>query len=120
MAGRQADGLLDWDFAEPGERITDLAQVAWYFGPLRGEDGWAKAGFTERPDFGRRVGLIAAEYGAFSSAEILREVDRLQHADMEITQRLGGSGVHPWNLFYDRGGMEILRRENAWLQETML
>lgn len=107
--------FLDWDLAEPGERITDLAQLAWYFAPLRGESGWRKAGFAEPPDFRRRVQVLCEAYGDFTADQVLAEVDRLQHADMEITQRLGGAGVYPWSLFYDRGGMQILREENAWL-----
>lgn len=113
-------GLLDWDFAEPGQRITDVAQLAWYFVPLRGEDGWRKAGFDERPDFLARVEAICEAYGRYNAREVLTELDRLQQADLELTSRLGGSGVHPWNLFYDRGGMKIIQDENAWLRAEML
>jgi thiamine kinase-like enzyme len=36
--GDRLTGLIDWDFAEPGLPLTDLAQLALYFVPLRGED----------------------------------------------------------------------------------
>jgi hypothetical protein len=107
--------LLDWDFAEPGERITDVAQMAWYFVPLRGEQGWKDAGFETRPDFRGRIRTLTEGYGDFSVDEVLKELHRLQQSDMEITQRLGGAGVYPWNKFYERGGMQILKDENAWL-----
>lgn len=113
--GGRLTALLDWDFAEPGERITDLAQLAWYFAPLRGESGWRKAGFTERPDFRARIAVICTAYGEFTADEVLAEVNTLQHADMKTTQERGGAGEHPWNLFYDRGGMDILKAENDWL-----
>jgi hypothetical protein len=109
-------GLLDWDFAEPGERITDVAQMAWYFVPLRGEKGWKQAGFKHRPDFRARIAVIVRGYGDFTVEEVLTEVDRLQKSDMEITQRLGGAGRYPWNMFYERGGMTILKDENTWLR----
>ncbi|HVQ43606.1 MAG TPA: aminoglycoside phosphotransferase family protein [Candidatus Saccharimonadia bacterium] len=112
----QLVGVLDWDFAEPGERITDVAQLAWYFAPLRGEKGWHEAGFEVRPDFRDRLTVMVQGYGDFTVPEVLSEVDRLQQTDMLTTQRLGGAGVHPWNLFYERGGMGVLRDENAWLQ----
>jgi hypothetical protein len=112
--------LLDWDFAEPGERITDLAQLAWYFVPLRGEEYWGEAAFKKRPDFRQRLELVAREYDGFDVLEILHELDRLQNYDLEITKRLGGQGIHPWNLFFDRGGVQILKKENAWLKEIML
>lgn len=112
-------GLIDWDFAEPGERITDVAQLAWYFVPLRGEQHWRDAGFAERPDFARRLAVLAEAYGGVSVAEVVRELDRLQHFDMDRTRTLGGAGVYPWRLFWDRGGMETLRRENEWLAEVL-
>jgi hypothetical protein len=115
--GDTLTGLLDWDFAEPGERITDVAQLCWYFVPLRGEDGWRQAGFAARPDFTARIAVVCEAYGSFSVAEVLLELDRLQGSDLEITRRLGGSGVHPWSLFYKRGGVEILQAENAWLKQ---
>lgn len=109
-------GLIDWDLAEPGERITDVAQMAWYFAPLRGEKGWRQAGFERRPDFRGRIATMLEGYGDFTLEEVLAEVDRLQRADMEITERLGGAGMHPWSLFYERGGMQILADENRWLR----
>jgi hypothetical protein len=117
--GETLTALLDWDLAEPADRITDVAQMAWYFVPLRGERGWREAGFAEPPDYVRRVQVLCDAYGAFSVPEVLQEVDRLQRSDMEITQRLGGGGVHPWSLFWNRGGMELLASENAWLQQYL-
>jgi hypothetical protein len=119
-SGNQLSALLDWDFAEPGERITDVAQLAWYFGPLRGEAGWREAGFTQRPDFAKRLQVICEHYGDFTPEKVVRELGRLQEADLEITRRLGGGGVHPWNIFYDRGGEKIIRAENEWLKKTFI
>ena len=117
--GEKLTGLVDWDLAEPGERITDVAQLAWYFVPLRGEQGWRDSGFELAPDVRTRLGLLCGAYGDFEVDQVLREVDRLQRADMEITQRLGGGGVHPWSIFYERNGMAVLRMENAWLQQYL-
>jgi hypothetical protein len=118
-AGGKLTGLVDWDFAEPGEALVDLAQLAWYFVPLRGEQGWRKAGFDQEPDFRHRLEVLAASYGGVSVEALLEAVMKLQQADLVITERLGGGGVHPWNLFYERGGMDIIRAENEWLKQTL-
>ncbi len=116
--GEQLTALLDWDFAEPGEAITDLAQAAWYFVPLRGEKSWVESGFAVRPDFLHRLEVLCEAYGGrFTPSEVLAELDLLQQADMRITERLGKAGVHPWSLFWDRDGLALLQAENAWLQE---
>lgn len=114
--GDKLTGLLDWDLAEPAERVTDVAQMVWYFVPLRGERGWREAGFEARPDFWHRLHVLCEEYGDFSPAEVLEALAELQQLDLERTRELGGNGVYPWSLFWDRGGMELLRDESAWLQ----
>jgi Ser/Thr protein kinase RdoA (MazF antagonist) len=48
--GSTLNGLIDWDFAEPGNPLADVAQLASRIVPLRGDDHWEKAGFSTRPD----------------------------------------------------------------------
>jgi len=117
--GDRLTGLLDWDLAEPAERIVDVAQMAWYFVPLRGEIGWEEAGFEKRPDFRHRLEVLCEEYGEFSPAEVLAAVLELQSLDLKRTKQLGGGGMYPWSLFWDRGGMQLLRDEHAWLKSFL-
>ncbi|HEY7202345.1 MAG TPA: aminoglycoside phosphotransferase family protein, partial [Candidatus Dormibacteraeota bacterium] len=47
--GHRLVGVIDWDFAQPGPAISDLAYLAWYAVPLAGdrrvrEYGFARAG----------------------------------------------------------------------------
>ncbi len=109
-------GLLDWDLAEPAERIVDVAQMVWYFVPLRGERGWREAGFATRPDFRHRLQVLCDEYGGVEPHEVLEALAQLQLLDLKRTSELGGAGVYPWSLFWDRGGMQLLQDEAAWLQ----
>lgn len=60
--GDQLTGFIDWDFAHPGERIEDMAQLAYYFIPLRSEAGWQQAGFDTRPDFAHRLLALVEAY----------------------------------------------------------
>ena len=43
--GQSVRGVIDWDFAEPGDPLWDVGQFAWYAVPLRGEDHWREPGF---------------------------------------------------------------------------
>ncbi len=117
--GERLTGLIDWDFAEPGPPLTDLAQLALYFVPLRGEGHWRECGFPRRPDFQHRVEVICAAYGAFGPAEIVREIVRLQETAMaEITER-AAEGRYPWTMFRDNGEVERTSAEVDWLWDTL-
>jgi hypothetical protein len=115
--GDTLTALIDWDLAEPADKIVDVAQMVWYFVPLRAERGWREAGFADRPDFWHRLGVMVEEYGEFSVDEVLAAVLDLQQLDLARTRELGGGGRYPWSLFWNRGGMELLGDEHRWLQQ---
>jgi len=60
--------------------------------------------------------VLCDEYGDFSPQEVLEAVLDLQVLDLKRTEELGGNGKYPWSLFWDRGGMLLLRDEHAWLK----
>jgi aminoglycoside phosphotransferase (APT) family kinase protein len=116
--GDTLTGLIDWDFAEPGAAITDLAQMALYWAPLRGEAHWRECGFPERPDFRRRLDALCAAYGDVELGAVVREVKRLQQASMtEIAER-AAEGRYPWTMFQDNGEIAKTQAEIDWLQVT--
>ncbi len=116
--GDALTGLIDWDFAEPGLAITDLAQLALYFVPLRGDDHWRECGFSKQPDFAHRLAVICDTYGSFTPDEVALEVGRLQESAMgEIAER-AAEGRYPWTMFRDNGEIEKTRLEVEWLQAT--
>lgn len=108
--------LIDWDFAQPGDRIDDLAQMAYYFVPLRGETGWMEAGFEKRPDMAQRLRALVESYGMFSPEEVIEALFKLLERDREIVSRLGGDGVEPWASFLKRGDVEEGQRDSEWLE----
>lgn len=117
--GDRLTGLIDWDFAEPGMAITDLAQLALYFVPLRGEDHWRQCGFPNRPGFAHRLGVICDTYGEFGPDEVVSEVVRLQRSAMaEITER-AAEGRYPWTMFLENGEVERTEAEVVWLRSTL-
>lgn len=116
--GDRLTGLIDWDFAEPGLAITDLAQLALYFVPLRGEEHWRGCGFAERPDFAHRLAVICGTYGSFSPDDVALEVVRLQKSAMAEIAECAAEGRYPWTMFRDNGEIEKTRVEVDWLQAT--
>lgn len=109
-------GLIDWDFAEPGKAITDLAQMAYYFVPLRGESGWQKAGFTEQPDFRHRLEVLCKNYGQFTADEILAEIVKWLQEELQRVKDLGKKGTEPWTSFLRRGDDHEILDDLAWLE----
>jgi len=112
-------GLIDWDFAEPGEALTDLAQMALYFVPLRGEEHWRECGFPERPDFAGRLETLTRCYGTFSATDVVAEVERLQVTEMHRMAAFAAQGLYPWTMFRDNGEIEHTRAEVEWLRRTL-
>ena len=116
--GDSLEALIDWDFIQPGERIEDLAQMAYCFIPLRGEKGWKDAGFAERPDFAARLLRLTKSYGTYSSEEIIEALLKLLQADREVVERLGSKGVEPWASFLKRGDIEESMADSHWIIEN--
>ncbi len=87
----QADrlvGVIDWDMAGPGRPLDDLAFMAWSSLPL----------VRPQPleDTGRRLRLMAAEYGGIDPVALLDAVDaRMTSAAERIDagQRAGDPGM---------------------------
>lgn len=112
--GTRLAGLIDWDFAEPGSALTDVAQLAWRIVPLRGDDHWRKAGFTARPDMKRRLAVLAETYDA-DPKQILDAVLDGQTESARRIEHYGQQGLHPWSIFYSRGDHHDDRQEQRWL-----
>jgi aminoglycoside phosphotransferase len=83
--GDQAIALIDWEFAEPGSRLTELAVVAW----LLVDDRW-KLGQGEAA--ARRIHLFCSAYGWDEVGHVIDELSvlvrraRHDHAKREIAE----------------------------------
>lgn len=116
--GNTLTGLIDWDLAEPGERVTDLAQMAYYFAPLRCEEGWQKAGFSERPDFKERLHILCAAYGDFKTDEVIAELLRWLDSELRRVRELGQKGREPWASFLHQGDDAEIVADMDWIKEN--
>ena len=104
-------GVIDWDFAEPGDPIGDVSQFAWYAVPLRGDDYWRKAGFSEEPDLRARLLTLSEAYGAEPKA-ILDALIDLQLEDSPQNRDAGQERHTPMGpLLRTRRSCGSFRRE---------
>lgn len=112
--GERLVGIIDWDFAEPAPPLWDLAQTAWYTGPLRGGDVWRASGFPHPPDHRHRFRVLCDAYGA-DPAAVLNALEEMQALERHRTSTLGRAGVAPFAAFLERGDLDEFDRESAWL-----
>ena len=116
--GDRITGLIDWDFAVPGEPLTDLAQMALYFVPLRGEANALACGFDSTADLPRRLQVLCAAYGAFTPPVVVREIERLQLASIREIEHHANEGRYPWTMFRENGEIDRTVAEVDWLRRT--
>ena len=114
----QLTGLIDWDFAEPGDAITDLAQLTYYFVPLRQEKGWQDAGFSDRPDFLARLNVLCSSYGEFTADDVIGALQRWLHEELRRIREYGKRNIEPWVSFLRRGDDVELLGDLAWLTDV--
>jgi aminoglycoside phosphotransferase (APT) family kinase protein len=108
-------GLIDWDFAEPGPAIFDLAQLAWFGVPLSDGGGVANAGFSSAPDLSNRLRVITETYGSCTVVSLLDAVEAVQRIDLQRTEVWGAQGKEPWAFFLRAGDAARIRSDMAWL-----
>ena len=61
--------------------------------------------------------MLADTYGTDSKA-ILDTLSDLQLEESRRVDTLGRQGLHPWSIFYQRGDLAELEKENTWLREN--
>lgn len=106
-------GVIDWDLAEPGYPLDDLAQVAWYCIPLRTQGGCREAGI-EMQLIADRLKCLCTTYGA-DPDEVLEALAALQKREIARMKYLSKVGIEPWVEFNNRGDTSDVAQESAWL-----
>lgn len=109
-------GLIDWDLAEPGYPIQDVAQVARTCVPLTIQERCAEAGIEvdQQP---KRLALLCETYSV-DQALVLQALVEFQRNEINRTTMLGRAGVEPWDFFWRRGDVEKIETSMRWLLET--
>ena len=112
--GDRLVGLIDWEFAEPGHPLEDIAQLAWYAVPLRAAEHCRAAGFDQTPDQRQRLHALCEAYGT-GPRDVLDALVGLQAKELARTSELARRGVEPWASFAAHGDEEEFEADAAWL-----
>jgi len=115
--GDDAVGLVDWDFAHPGDPIEDVAYALKWFAPLRPDDlalSWHH--FPEVPDRRHRVAVFLDEYGDVGDLDLVDAVVASTESTMAHERSLAEAGVEPQRTWVAEGHLDDMAAELAWLR----
>lgn len=108
-------GLIDWDFAEPGTPIEDVAQLAWNAVPLGPPKRCEAAGVPSGESQAHRLAVLCHSYGGADVEAVVDAVTQLQRRELARTINLGGQGIAPWCFFLERGDVWTIEEDMEWL-----
>jgi len=109
-------GLIDWDLAEPGYGIEDIAQAAWNCVPIRPRKKCMETG-VDVSEQALRLRAICEAYGEEIDT-VIAAINSLQLKEIERTRELGKAQLEPWRSFLERGDTEEIEAERQWLRAT--
>jgi Phosphotransferase enzyme family len=113
----QLAGVIDWDFAQPGDALADLAYLARYAVPFARASQLASYGLPPRLPRAERLQRLCAAYGEVTPRQVLMELIVLVKQEISDTAILGARGIHPWSSFLADGNIGIWRAELTWLEQ---
>lgn len=110
-------GVIDWDFAQPGSAISDLAYLAWYAVPLMADQRVAEYGFRDI-DRAARLRTLCRAYGRFSPADVVNGAISVIEAERDQTKVLAEADVYPWTTFAADGALQSFDAEADWIRSN--
>lgn len=116
--GGAVTGIIDWDFAQPGSGLSDIAYLAFYLTMMRGDDVATAAGFTTPPDRRSRLNALAEAYGADPIA-VATEAYQVELERACRIRALGPTGQEPWADFLGRGMADEIDKDLGWLDANL-
>ena len=114
----QLVGIIDWDMAEPGFKIADIAQVAWHCVPLACPQVCHSCGLVPGSSQTRRLSILC-DICNVSRTDVIAALQSMQITEAERTVRLGQTGVEPWATFHARGDVLTIESDKSWLSEYL-
>lgn len=108
----QVTGVLDWDFAQPGDPWYDTGHLAWFTVPLMDDERARARGFAAPPDRQARLDAFAAGAG-LTRARVL-EIALGAQAEYERRLIARGQNGGPWALYYEKGLHENAASDRTW------
>jgi len=117
--GRPA-ALIDWDFAQPGTHLDDLASAAKHWVPLTGDERAEAEGWDLPVDRRARLGVLCDAYGlgVADRAALVPTVLRNSLYGYESHRTWGEAGVPGFAEMWRAGSGTVIQGDRAWLQST--
>ena len=112
--GDQLVGLIDWDFAEPGTILEDLAQIAWHCIPLKPAKRVANVGELDENQK-ERFEHFCRIYGV-STKDVLEVLPVIHDQELNRMRTHGVKGIQPWSSFLERGDLNVVTEDAEWLK----
>jgi len=105
-------GLVDFDFAQPGAALDDVAYAVEYTAPFRDDvQAMRWQGFDTPPDRTRRIAIFAEEYGLPTVDGLVDAVIRGQERAEERVRASADLGLEPQRTWVAQGfGDELIAR----------
>lgn len=108
-------GIIDWDFAAPGEPIRDVAYALEWAVPFCDDAEcmrWRR--FEAPPDRMHRIAVFADAYGLPSVEGLVDAVIARQRETAMQVRDLANQGIQPQSGWVAEGYMEVLDQRTAW------
>jgi Phosphotransferase enzyme family len=110
-------GVIDWDFAQPGRAITDLAYLAWYGVPLSADYRSLEYGFADGADRAGRLRDLCAAYGSWGPEDVVVETISMIRNERAQMAELSERGLAPWTDFVAGGTLSGFDAEAEWIEQ---
>jgi len=114
----QPVGLLDFDFAGPGDALLDVAYALQYAAPFCDDEEAVRwHAYPEPPDRRHRIEVFADAYGLSTTEGLVDAVIERQELDVHHVRSLAARGYEPQRTWARRGTLDDLRARVRWSRE---
>ncbi len=109
--------MIDWDFANPGSRVWDLAWVAITWIPLGDDEHAARVGWAHPPDRAARLNRLVDAYGFGPRRELLPAILARLDATAGWIERRAEQGDPAFARMVAEGHHDGYRRHRRFVEE---
>ena len=111
--------LIDWEFAQPGTPLDDLASAAKHWVPLMSDERAAAEGWRLPLDRPRRFRLLGEAYGLGCSRlpELVGHVIRNADWGYLSHKTWGEAGVAGFEEMWQKGSGDVILADQRWLRD---